>query len=493
MRTLLVLILCVTAAVLRASDSPLLSEETLKRLSAAGGQYIDGEIKRTLLGVKQVKERMGKREEKHRHLMDALRHSSDKKKGAMQLAKETEQKLEEAEQQCLDLTKSAFGECRPCLEDSCKAFYTSTCRRGFTSFSFKVEEFFRKMAAQLEAKEQVYSQNQENSGGDSSAEKQLPEDKANLDLLQAEASFSQLQANISLLFNHSVALAKKMQQVFGHSFLSAFTAEAQPNPESAAHAGFFRTVGLDHVLDSVYDFGRNVLQELSSTVADAFEEIQEGEEYLQQSSRGIGCTVLQNALKRLLTVCAPSCYFVFIYKDSGSLFGGQAPGGYLCRQLRRQVSECWQLQDLCETCKDYLLQECPSVQQLHTEMEEMHLLLNASCQQYDDRLQLVQRHTADTQSWLSNMDDKYGWVSRLSNSTVGTDNIFSVITVDTQHMKNNEAKADSSVVVSILDSAPMTVSVPADLEVDDPAFIEHVAQEALTQHKQQIRGMEQRD
>ncbi|XP_047423719.1 clusterin-like protein 1 isoform X2 [Mugil cephalus] len=464
MRTLLVLILCVTAAVLRASDSPLLSEETLKRLSAAGGQYIDGEIKRTLLGVKQVKERMGKREEKHRHLMDALRHSSDKKKGAMQLAKETEQKLEEAEQQCLDLTKSAFGECRPCLEDSCKAFYTSTCRRGFTSFSFKVEEFFRKMAAQLEAKEQVYSQNQENSGGDSSAEKQLPEDKANLDLLQAEASFSQLQANISLLFNHSVALAKKMQQVFGHSFLSAFTAEAQPNPESAAHAGFFRTVGLDHVLDSVYDFGRNVLQELSSTVADAFEEIQEGEEYLQQSSR-----------------------------DSGSLFGGQAPGGYLCRQLRRQVSECWQLQDLCETCKDYLLQECPSVQQLHTEMEEMHLLLNASCQQYDDRLQLVQRHTADTQSWLSNMDDKYGWVSRLSNSTVGTDNIFSVITVDTQHMKNNEAKADSSVVVSILDSAPMTVSVPADLEVDDPAFIEHVAQEALTQHKQQIRGMEQRD
>lgn len=58
--------------------------------------------------------------------------------GAMQLLKETEQKLEQAEQQCQDLTKSFFGECRPCLEDSCKAFYTSTCRRGFASFSFKV-------------------------------------------------------------------------------------------------------------------------------------------------------------------------------------------------------------------------------------------------------------------------------------------------------------------------------------------------------------------
>lgn len=73
--------------------------------------------------------------------------------------------------------------------------------------------------------------------------------------------------------------------------------------------------------------------------------------------------------------------------------------------------------------------ECPSVQQLHSEMEEMQMLLNASRQQYDDLLQLVQRHTADTQRWLSNMDDKYGWVSQLSNSTVSPNNIFHVITV----------------------------------------------------------------
>lgn len=62
--------------------------------------------------------------------------------------------------------------------------------------------------------------------------------------------------------------------------------------------------------------------------------------------------------------------------------------------------------------------------------------------------------------------------------------------MNTQQMKNNKAETDSSVVVSILDSAPITVSVPADLEVDDPAFIEHVAQEALTLHKQQLRGID---
>ncbi|KAM9337173.1 clusterin-like protein 1 [Symphorus nematophorus] len=465
MRRLLVQILFITEVLLCAAESPPLSEDTQTKLSAAGEQYVDEEIKRALLGVQRVKEMMEKREEKHRHLMDALRHSSDKKKGAMQLVRETEQKLEEAEQQCQDLTRSSFEECRPCLEDTCKAFYTSTCRRGFASFSFKVEEFFRKMAAQLEATEHVYDKNEDDVGHTSSPDNQVTEDESDLELLQADASFSQLLSNISLLHNQSFTLVKKMQQVFGHTFLAAFNTELQPSPltamQSDSSAGFLRTVGLDHIVDSVYDFGRNILEEFSSTVADVFEEIQEAEEYLQQPSR-----------------------------DTGSL-SALGKNRYLCRRLRSQASECWQLNSVCEACEDYLLKECPSVQQLHSEMEEMHMLLNASRQRYDDRLQLVQRHTADTQRWLSNMDDKYGWVSQLSNSTVGPHNIFSVLTLNPQQqMKNSRPTADSIVVVALLDSAPITVSVPAELEVDDPAFIQYVAQEALTLHKRLIRGID---
>ncbi|XP_028425726.1 clusterin-like protein 1 [Perca flavescens] len=467
MRRLLVQIICITEVLLCAADSPPLSEEdTLKELSAAGEQCVDEEIKRALLGVKQVMETMEKKEEKHRHLMDALRHSSDKKMGAMQLVWETEQKLKEADQQCQDLTKSSFDECRPCLEDTCKAFFTSKCRRGFASFSFKVEEFFRKMAAQLEVTDLVYNQNEENVDRTNSPENQVTEDGADLDLLQADASFSQVLSNISLLYNQSIILVKRMQQVLGHSFLAAFTTEARPSPLSAMQgdrsAGFF---SLDHILDSVSDFGRNVLEEFSSTMADVFEEIQEAEEYFQQSSTDLG------SLSAL----------------------GLSQSRYLCRPLRRQASECWQLQSLCEACEVYLLKECPAVQQLHSEMEEMHMLLNASRLQYDDRLQLVQRHTADTQRWYRNMDDKYGWVSQLSNSTDGPHNIFSVITVNPQQqMKSIRPKADSSVVVTILDSAPITISVPGELEVDDNAFIQYVAQEALTLHKQKIRGIDPR-
>ena len=57
-------------------------------------------------------------------------------------------------------------------------------------------------------------------------------------------------------------------------------------------------------------------------------------------------------------------------------------------------------------------------------------------------------------------------------------------------MKNIRPKADSIVTVTLLDSAPITVSVPAELDVDDPAFIQYAAQEALSLHKQQIRGID---
>ncbi|XP_041670624.1 clusterin-like protein 1 [Cheilinus undulatus] len=456
MRRLLVHILCISQALLCAADSPPLSEEALEGLSAAGEHFVNEEIKRSVLGVKQVRELMEEKEKKHRHFMDALRQSSDKKKGAMQLARESEQKLEEAERQCRDLTKSLFEECRPCLEDTCKNFYASTCRRGFTSFSYKVEEFFKTLAAQLEETDHFFYQDEENTGYSNLAENpQLTGDEA--DLQQVDLSFSQLLLQTNVLFNQSVSLVTKMQQAFGHSFLLAFTAELHPSPLSATWVrsgpGFFRSLGLDQTVDSV----KNGMGEIGSSVVDIFED-----ENSQQPN-----------------------------KDTGFFPGlGQLQSRHLCRRLRRQTSECLHLGGWCETCKEYFFKECPIVQQLHSEVEEMHLLLNASREQYDDRLQLVRRHTADTQSWLSNMEDKYRWVSHLSEDTDGPDNIFSVIAVTSQpQMKTIRLKTDSIMLVTVLDSAPFAVSVPAELEVDDPAFVQYAAQEALTLYKRQIRGM----
>uniref|UniRef100_A0A3B5QQY8 Clusterin n=1 Tax=Xiphophorus maculatus TaxID=8083 RepID=A0A3B5QQY8_XIPMA len=411
-------------------------------MSAAGEKYVNEEIKKSLLRVKQVKEKMEKEEEKHKYLMEEVRHSGDKKR----LARETEQKLEEAEQQCRDLTKSFFGECRPCLEDSCKAFFTSTCRRGYASFVFKVEDFFRKMASQVEATGM-------NSDKLKSGSAEIKEDETDVELLQADAAFTQLLSNISDLYNHSISLMTSLQHVLGPSLL-----EASASPDESDDS-LLKSWGLDHILYSAFAFGKDVLQELSSTVEDVFEEIQEADEYFHHSNR-----------------------------ESLSSFG-QHPNGYLCRTLRRQASQCWQLQNLCETCGNNLIKECPQLQQLHSEMEEMHTLLNASRLQYDDRLQLVHRHTVDTQRWLGDTRHKYGWISWVANVSKAQSSIFRVIAVNLQQqLRTNDPEADSSVVVSILDSAPLTVSVPADLMVEDPAFVEYIADHALTLYKQQISG-----
>ncbi|CAJ1082512.1 clusterin-like protein 1 [Xyrichtys novacula] len=457
MKRLLLHTLCISQILLCAADFPPLSEDTVRELSAAGEHFVDEEIKRAVLEVKQVKELMEEKKEKHRHFMDALRQSSDKRKGVMQLALETEQRLEEVERQCRDLTKSSFDECRPCLEDTCKDFYASTCRRGFTSFSYKVEEFFKTLAAQLEETDYFYFQDEENVGYTNLAEKpQITEDDA--DLQQEDSSFSQLLSETDFLFEQSVTLVKKMQHVFGESFLLAFTADFQPNPLFTMQADSIPDFlgNLGKMVDSVYDFGRNVMGDITPSVADVEDENSQ----------------LPN-------------------RDTESLHAvGQMQSRHLCRRLRRQTSECFQLRSWCETCKEYLLKECPIVQQLHADMAEMHLLLNASHEQYDDRLLLVRRHTTDTQRWLNNMEDKYRWISHLSNNTEEPHNIFSIISVNRQQMKTIRPKTDSSVVLSILDSGPMTVSVPAELEVDDPAFIQYAAQEALTLHKRHIKGMD---
>ncbi|XP_077952100.1 clusterin-like protein 1 isoform X2 [Gasterosteus aculeatus] len=451
MRKLLLHILCIAEVLLGAAEPPPLSEDALEKLSAAGEQCVDEEIKRALLGVKQVMETMEKREERHRGLVEALRRSSDKRK----LVRDTEQRLEEAEQQCHYLIKLSFNECQPCLEDTCKAFYASTCRRGFASFSFKVEEFFRNMAARLEAPERVYNRNEENAG-----RADAPDDGGDPELLQADASFGRLLSAAGLLYNQSAALVQRRQQALGGSFLEAFSAEVRPGSPSSMRGGggFFGALGLDHVLESVSDFGRNVLEGLSSKVADVFGERQEEETDFRQPDAGAGPLPQSR---------------------------------YLCRGLRRQASDCWQLQSLCEKCEDYLIKECPGVRQLHSETEEMHMLFNATRQQYDERLQLVRRHAEDTQAWLGSMDDKYGWVRHLPDGAGGPRALFSVITVNAQQqLKDMRPKVDSSVVVTILDSGPVTVSVPSGLEVDEPTFIQYVAQEALALRKQQISGID---
>ncbi|XP_018531679.1 clusterin-like protein 1 [Lates calcarifer] len=452
-------VLVVTLGVLNSApdDQPKdISEDTLKKLSVDGEKLVDEEVRRALYGVKQMKEVMWRNEQKHEHLMKSLRHSSDKKKGAAQLAKEVTEKLEEAEEQCKDSLQSEWEECRPCLEDACKNFYTSTCRRGFATFRAKVENFFRRVSKRFGPREPPID------AGDILVNQST--ENTDTEVIRIEDSFNRLISKVGTVVNHSITLVSRMSsrldKVLQRAFLNvtdALMEESTSDPYYPARdSGFLQGVGVEEVLDSFFDFGKSVVEEFGAVVTQVFDDLHEAVEEEKKKERESFPRFLQNRK--------------------------------LCRDLRKQTSECWQLQSQCEACQGALLTECPSVRELHVELDEVSQLLDVSKEQYDEILSIVQRHTDETVSWLSNMAAEFSWVAQAASNSSTPENIFRITMVAPKsHDEQNMAVTETKVEVNILNSPPLILSVPGGLEVQDPAFIQYVAQEALDKYKEMVR------
>ncbi|XP_026142747.1 clusterin-like protein 1 [Carassius auratus] len=428
---------------------------TLKRLSLEGEKLVDQELSKALFGIKQMKEVMAKNEQKHANLMKSLRNSGEKKKGAAEITQDIEKKLNEAEQQCKESLKSSWEECRPCLEETCKNFYTNTCRSGFATFTNKLQNFFQRLSSRFGPRdtqdEVVLNQSAEN---------------PDLEVVRIEDSFSSLLTKVGTLVNRSVTLVSHFHRELDQALRRPFNPELQEDKESelvlkpankALDSAFLEGVGLEDVLESFFDFGRSVLEEFGAVVTQAFGDFHDAvEKTVEEKEKKRFPQFLQN--KRL------------------------------CRDLRRQSSECWQLQSKCEACQGTLFTECPNVRELHIELDEASQLLEASKQQYEEVLGIVQRHTDDTISWLGNMASDFGWVAELANNNTTPESIFSIASVVAQTEEDDDTpEAETTVEVNILNSPTLTLTVPVGLRLQDPAFIQYVAQEALGMYKQMVR------
>ncbi|KAL6490391.1 hypothetical protein MHYP_G00007360 [Metynnis hypsauchen] len=461
------LLSCLSAILGAPQPLRYLDESQLKLLSAEGERYVDEEMKRALLEVKQMKETMDKTDEKHQQLIKTLRQSHDKKRGAEQLAQEAEQKLQEAEHQCRDRLRPMWEKCRPCLQARCGSFYTSTCRQSSSSFSLQVEEFMRRMASKLdEDQDQLFNQSPDseleiqnhtqmptdqktpeylNQGRDHEQPLKLsPPSNMDKDLLWIKNTFSRIRTKVASLYSHSSALVSAMQRELGSAFLSVFTEDIQPEPsfpnEHLQTGGFSLSGSLGGAFDSVMEMGRSALHEVSSALTQAFE-----------GSEGEGAT--QRASDWL-----------------------SSPGGQLCRHLRSLGSECREKQSECDNCHQALLTECPEVPEHYSELSEISLLLNASRSQYEEVLRVLRSHTEHTLRWAENVTRKHAWVTHISNGT-GPPHVFSLVKLVPG--SSGGSRTDTVVEVSVLDSPVLSLSVPAELELPDPAFIQYIAKEAL--------------
>lgn len=457
-------IVAVTLGVLQSASYDqlkIISDETLKQLSQAGEKVVDEEVKKALEGVKEMREVMWRNEQKHQHLMESLQRSSEKKKGAAQLAQEVTGKLTEAEEHCKDSLQSEWDECRPCLENACKDFYTSTCRRGFATFHNKVENFFRRVSRRFRPKQQ---QQQQQEPRVESGDILVNQQSAEVEVSQMEESFSRLMIRVSTVVNRTVALVSQLRGRLDQSLRRSFLNDTQDGVlqldrpdllDPARDSGFMQGVGLDEVLESFYDFGRSVVDEFGAVVTQVFGDLNQAVEEAKKTERESLPRFFQNRK--------------------------------LCRDLRRQSSECWRLNSQCEACQGALLTECPSVRDLHVELDEVSQLLDASQEQYEEVLSVVRSHMDQTLDWLSNMAAEFSWVSWAPANRSGPQNIFRITMVAPESHEENLPVRDTRVEVNIMNSPTLVLSIPGELELQDPAFIQYVAQEALDKYKEMVR------
>ncbi|OWK59740.1 Clusterin-like protein 1 [Lonchura striata] len=359
--------------------------DNLKQLSEVGEKYVDEEVKKALIGIKQMKIMMERNEDKHIDLMKTLKKSSEEKQQALRLMDEVKARLEEEERQCQVSLKNLWDECESCLESTCMRYYT-TCKHGVSTFKRKVEDFLRKIPPL------IFTFHEDQGRDIQSNEKPEKEDT-------------------------QLHMQKEFDQSFQTYFMSDLELSESPSmpalPEVTTRIdGSQRGWGVPGFLQIVFDFSRTVFEGVSEVITDVFDE----------------------------------------YRD-----------------YRRDVPE--------QTKGKY----CPNVPELHIKFDEAFKLVNLSGEQYEQILQVVRHHTEDTSYLLNKMKETFGWVSELSNMTIGPENIFNIVKV----VPGDPSSKDETVVdVNVLTSPTFTIKVPPNLDPKSPEFIEYIAGKALQLYKQ---------
>uniref|UniRef100_A0A8D0GQ76 Clusterin n=1 Tax=Sphenodon punctatus TaxID=8508 RepID=A0A8D0GQ76_SPHPU len=363
-------------------------------LSEVGEKYIDEEVKKALIGIKQMKIMMGKNEDKHVDLMKTLKKSSEEKKEALRLMNEVKERLEEEERLCQVSLNSLWDECKSCLESNCMRFYT-TCHHGLSTLTSKVEDFFKKISPQVFTFQEDQGKDLQLNGKPQKEDDQL---------LQLEDLFSQLLSDMGTMFDRSFVFFKQIQKEFDQSFQMYFMSDidlTEPYylpalPEDPTrNTGFQKDWDMPRFFQLFFDFSKTVFEGVSEVITEALDE------YTDNS-------------------------------DKSGMFSKIISGHErtLCKELRQNSSGCPQFHERCQKCQDNLMQDCPNVPELHIKFDEAFKLLNISGEQYEQILQMAQRHTEDTSYLLHKMKERFGWVSELSNATIGPENIFNIVKVN---------------------------------------------------------------
>nr|Q3ZRW6.1 RecName: Full=Clusterin-like protein 1; Flags: Precursor [Mus musculus]AAT81477.1 clusterin-like protein 1 [Mus musculus] len=441
---------CDSAPTWKETDA---TDGNLKSLPEVGEADVEGEVKKALIGIKQMKIMMERREEEHAKLMKALKKCKEEKQEAQKLMNEVQERLEEEEKLCQASSIGSWDGCRPCLESNCIRFYTA-CQPGWSSVKSMMKQFLKKIYRFLSSQSEDVK--------DPPAIEQLT--KEDLQVVHIENLFSQLAVDAKSLFNMSFYIFKQMQHEFDQAFQLYFMSDVdlmEPYPpalskEITKKEELGQRWGIPNVFQLFHNFSLSVygrVQQIIMKTLNAIEDSWEPHKELDQ--RGMTSEMLPEQ------------------------------NGEMCEEFVKNLSGCLKFRKRCQKCHNYLSEECPDVPELHIEFLEALKLVNVSNQQYDQIVQMTQYHLEDTIYLMEKMQEQFGWVSQLASHNPVTEDIFnSTKAVPKIHggdsSKQDEIMVDSS---SILPSSNFTVQNPPEEGAESSSTIYYIVAKVLQHFK----------
>ncbi|NXC12873.1 CLUL1 protein, partial [Corythaeola cristata] len=399
--------------------------ENLKLLSEVGEKYVDEEVKKALIGIVKL----------------------------MVMYVDSNITLERQPESC-NIQKLLQQQYRNIRATSLRDEKLITRQAADLSPSYtQVEDFLRKIPPLIF----TFHEDQ----GKDIQFNEKPE-KEDTQLVKMEDLFSQLLSDMGSVFDKSFIFFKQMQKEFDQSFQTYFMSDLDLNESPSIPAlpedttrndGSQKSWGIPGFVQIVFDFSKTVFEGVSEVITEVFDEYRDNRRDVPEQAKG------NDMFSKIVS-------------------GRRRP---LCRELQENYSGCPQFHERCQKCQDNLLHDCPNVPELHIKFDEAFKLVNLSGEQYEQILQVVQRHTEDTSYLLNKMKERFGWVSELSNMTIGPENIFNIVKVVPG---DPSGKNETVVDVNILTSPTFTIKVPPNLDPKSAEFIEYIAGKALQLYKQ---------
>ncbi|KAL1770884.1 clusterin 1, partial [Sigmodon hispidus] len=436
------------------------TDGNLNSLLQLGETDIGGEVKKALIGIKQMKIMMERREEEHAKLMKTLKKCKEEKQEALKLMNEVQERLEEEEKLCQAYSVDSWDGCKPCLKSNCMRFYTA-CHPGWSSVKNMMEQFFRKMYRFLFP----LSEDVE----DPSVIEQLTEE--DLQVIQMENLFNQLAMDVESLFNMSFYIFKQMQQEFDQTFQSYFMSNVdlmEPYFPPALSKELTKKEKLEHRWDipSVFQLFHNFslstyerVREIIIKTLNAIEDSWEPHKELDQRDLPSEMLLQQN--------------------------------GEIREKFSQNLSECLKFHKRCQKCHNYLSEDCPHVPELHIEFLEALKLVNVSNQQYNQIVWMAQYHMEDTTYLMEVMREQFGWVSQLASHNPMTEDIFNLTkriqAVPSIHGGNSSKQNETMVDSSILPSSHFSLHGTSEESFESSNVFDYVVAKVLQYFKEHFK------